>query len=141
MELADRLSRLYAALIDYAIILPFSVGAAVVIPGLRGSTAMMPAIIVLILIFFGFLGYQLWLLTTLGQTLGKKLIGIKIVLIKDLSNGGFVANVLLRGGVPWVLSAIPGLGILFALADNLFIFREDRRCLHDYIAGTCVIKA
>ena len=33
----------------------------------------------------------------------------------------------------WLLAAIPGIGNLYALVDVLFIFREDRRCLHDLI--------
>ena len=47
----------------------------------------------------------------------------------------------LRGGLSWVLAAIPGIGNLYALIDVLCIFREDRRCLHDLIADTNVVEA
>jgi uncharacterized RDD family membrane protein YckC len=40
-----------------------------------------------------------------------------------------------------LLSALAGIGWIFALVDALFIFREDRRCLHDFIAGTRVVRA
>jgi len=30
--------------------------------------------------------------------------------------------------------------MLFHLVDCLFIFRQDRRCLHDLIAGTRVVR-
>jgi uncharacterized RDD family membrane protein YckC len=47
-----------------------------------------------------------------------------------------VTNVLLRGVVNGLLSIIP----LYGLVDALFIFREDKRCLHDLIAGTIVVR-
>ena len=42
--------------------------------------------------------------------------------------------------VPKVMGAVPYLGMIFHLVDSLFIFREDRRCLHDRIAGTRVVR-
>lgn len=80
---------------------------------------------------------QLVLLTKNGQTIGKKVVGVKIVMTDTGKNGGFVPNVLLRTFVNGLLSAIP----LYSLIDALFIFREDRRCVHDMIANTSVIKA
>ncbi|UPT72730.1 MAG: RDD family protein [Elusimicrobiota bacterium] len=142
MELAERLPRLWAALIDRLLVLPLILVTGFLLPyGLARNGNGIAAIIASVTIFLGLVGYQMWLLTTQGQTIGKRLLKIRIVLIKDLSNGGFVANVLLRGVVPWVITLIPGLGILFSVCDPSFIFREDRRCIHDHIAGTCVIKA
>ena len=40
-----------------------------------------------------------------------------------------------------IASVIPAIGNILPLLDVLFIFREDRRCLHDFIAGTKVVKA
>ena len=48
---------------------------------------------------------------------------------------------LARAVATWAITAIPVAGGIFALADLLFIFREDRRCLHDHIAGTRVVRA
>ena len=83
---------------------------------------------------------NLYFLATRGQTLGKMVCKIKIV---DLAgqNPGFVKAFLLRSVVPGIIGAVPILGPFFSLADPLFIFREDRRCLHDLIAGTNVVKA
>lgn len=85
------------------------------------------------------------LLSLRGQTLGKLAVGIRIVRV-DEAPAGFVHAVLLRAFVPaaiqFVLGMVPflPLGIAFWLADILCIFREDRRCLHDMIAGTKVVQ-
>ncbi len=83
---------------------------------------------------------NLYFLATRGQTLGKMVCKIKIV---DMAgqNPGFVKAFLLRSVVPGIIGAVPFLGPFFSLADPLFIFREDRRCLHDLIAGTKVVTA
>ena len=142
MEPAERLDRFWAAVIDRALVLPLVLGAAIFVPAMKDNAAGMFLLIgVSAVLTLALVGYQLRLLTTLGQTIGKKALGVRIVLVKDDSNGGFVVNVLLRGVVTLVLSAIPGIGFLFALADVLFIFRDDRRCIHDHIAGTRVVKA
>ena len=39
-----------------------------------------------------------------------------------------------------LLAWIPVFGMLLSFIDILFIFREDRRCLHDKFAGTIVLK-
>ncbi len=58
------------------------------------------------------------------------------------SNGAATAVKLL--GLRYVLvllvRAIPIIGDLLGLADALFIFRSDRRCAHDLIAGTKVVS-
>lgn len=84
--------------------------------------------------------YQLVMLATRGQSIGKRLVGIRIVTHPDGANPGGVKTILLRGVVPGIIGAIPLLGGIFSLADVLSIFREDRRCLHDLIAGTQVVK-
>ena len=98
------------------------------------------------LVVFGFamlvlFGVQLWMLVTRGQTIGKRALGVRIVRFEDEVNPGFVKVFLLRAVVPAFIGAVPYLGVLFTLTDICFIFREDRRCLHDLIAGTKVVKA
>ncbi|MCX6954258.1 MAG: RDD family protein [Verrucomicrobia bacterium] len=83
---------------------------------------------------------QLWMLVTRGQTIGKRVLGIRIVSFEDETNPGFVKVFLLRGLVPAIIGAVPYLGMFFTLTDICFIFRDDRRCIHDIIAGTKVIK-
>lgn len=87
------------------------------------------------------LGVQIYFLTTRGQTLGKMMLGIKIVNFDDEQNPGFVKAFLLRLFVNGLIGAVPFLGLAYTLADILFIFRDDRRCIHDLLAGTKVVKA
>jgi uncharacterized RDD family membrane protein YckC len=95
---------------------------------------------------YGLLGCGIWLvlnwrlLERSGQTIGKKALGMKIV---DLSGAlpPFGKLVALRYVLPILIAQIPFLGGLFSLADALFIFGPERRCIHDYLAGTRVVEA
>lgn len=130
MELATRGQRFRGALADALLVaIPYVVASSDQIPQPIRLVGLAGTAVLLVL--------QLYWVTTLGQTIGKKLAGTRIVLKDTLQNGGFVTNVLKRGLVPGLLNFIPG----FFLVDSLFVFREDRRCIHDLIAGTCVIKA
>lgn len=130
MELATKTQRLLAAIADGFIVgVPYVVGSLDSIPAPVRVLGVVASLALLIV--------QLVLVTKQGQTLGKRFIGIRIVMKDTLENGGFVVNVLKRGFLNGLLSLIPG----YFLVDSLFVFREDRRCIHDLIAGTCVIKA
>jgi uncharacterized RDD family membrane protein YckC len=80
--------------------------------------------------------YQLRLVSTLGQTIGKRMMGIQ-VRRTDGSPVDLGRLVLLRNIVPWFINSACG---IFFLVDALFIFGEERRCLHDQIADTIVVK-
>ena len=88
--------------------------------------------------FFVFHGY---LLATRGQTVGKMLVKTRIVSVEDGKILPFGRLIGLRYIPIWVASLIPVIGSLLAMIDALFIFRADRRCVHDLIAGTKVIRA
>jgi len=81
--------------------------------------------------------YQFVGAVTKGQTIGKKLLGIKVTKL-DGSPVDFVSIVIMRGLVGQVL-----LGIipLYGLIDALFIFRPDQRCVHDLVGATKVVEA
>ena len=71
-----------------------------------------------------------------GQTIAKKLVGIKVV-----RSDGSPASL---GRIFWLRNVVNGLlGIipLYGLIDILFIFGEQRQCLHYKIADTIVVKA
>ncbi len=82
---------------------------------------------------------QTWLLCNRGQTLGKLWLKIRIVRT-DGSPAGFAQVIMLRSFVMQLLTLIPVVGSLLALVDPLLIFREDRRCIHDLLADTCVVE-
>ena len=77
---------------------------------------------------------QWFLLTTSGQTIGKKLLMIRIVTTSG-KLPGFLQAVVLRNWLRAVISVLP----FFGLIDVLFIFSDSRRCLHDYLANTRVV--
>ena len=91
--------------------------------------------------FFIWLGVNAYLLAKHGQSVGKRLVGIRIVNIDDNRRTPFSKIVFLRTLPVQLVGAIPVLGGLFTLVDILFIFRQDRRCVHDLIAGTRVVAA
>ena len=136
--LASRGSRLAAALIDgVAAFVAFLPGMGAIMAADSESGAMMGfALLGLGLLALGC--YQLYLLTTQGQTIGKKMMNIRIVRYDDGNLPGFVKAVLMRSMVPGMIGQfIP----FFGLIDVLFIFGAEQRCVHDLIAGTKVVDA
>jgi len=145
VEAASRSSRFLARLIDGLIW--FAPLPLLLLPCLGA----LGAVVLLLAIFFG----QLWLLVTRGQTLGKQ--AMKIYIMREdgeLANVGWLllrefaipaAVLVLRLGGrrdPSVLGqAFQALLGFVWLIDVLFIFGGSRRCLHDYVAGTHVVKA
>lgn len=83
---------------------------------------------------------QIVLISIRGQSLGKMMLGIQIVRYVDEENPGFLRAIVLRAFVPGLIGSIPYIGMLFSLLDALFIFRADKRCLHDHIADTKVVE-
>ena len=76
-----------------------------------------------------------------GQTIGKKLLAIQVVdhqANKPLSFWNFVLR---RYSILLLLPVIPVVGVFASMIETLFIFRVDRRCLHDLVAGTKVVNA
>ena len=84
--------------------------------------------------------YQWYLISKSGQTLGKRWTGIKIVKL-DGSPVDFVSGVVMRVWIVAAIGLVPYVGSCVSLVDPLMIFGDERRCLHDLIAGTKVIVA
>jgi uncharacterized RDD family membrane protein YckC len=137
LELADVGTRFVATLLDtlaiYGPIIFIAIGSPLAerMPGLG-----------IILIGGGFLGVlamlglQLYFCATYSQSIGKRLLGIKVVRV-DSSPASLGRIIFLRNLVPGLIGSLCG---LFSLVDALFIFGEQRRCLHDHIADTIVVK-
>ena len=149
MDLAGRGERLLAAIIDglllMALMLPLMfVGGywqAGMEAGMRGESVPFGLQLMWLAIGFGvFALVQGIPLSRTGQTWGKRLLGIKIV---DLDGekpqlGRLLA---LRYLPVQLATGIPFIGGLIGVVNVLLIFRGDRRCGHDLIAGTQVVKA
>lgn len=149
-ELARRFTRLAAAILDSLIYV--AVGFAGFAPVFlfdfaseepSDETAGVIGMVFLGLMMVGLLAVfivNLYFLHRDGQTLGKKALKIRIVRTSDdrASLGRIFA---LRMLVPGVIGAVPIVGPFFSLADVLFIFGEQRRCIHDYFADTKVVLA
>jgi uncharacterized RDD family membrane protein YckC len=141
--LADPGTRLGAAILDSIIGMTM-----VYLPGLvviwitaaagpRSGDGMVGAGLLMMLV-----GLAAWLWLTIkyvnanGQSIAKKLLGIKVVR-SDGSPVSLGRLFWLRNVVNSLISIVPGYG----LVELLFIFGESRQCLHDKLADTIVIKA
>lgn len=142
--LAGRWQRLGAAILDALIgviwSLPLSYTFGLYDTYIHGHRPPMGVAILSTLL--GFMAFALvngYFLQRTGQTLGKKLVGIRIA---TLDNGVPRLEKTLGVRYPVIMLAglIPLIGPLLSLIDVLLIFRSDRRCLHDLIAGTKVVR-
>ena len=71
-----------------------------------------------------------------GQSIAKRILKMRIIVRDTGDLPGFLRGVLLR---IWVPAAINQACSFFSLVDALFIFSDEKRCLHDLIAGTVVV--
>ncbi len=85
------------------------------------------------------LALQSYFIYTRGQSVGKQACSSRIVGI-DGQRAPLVRAVVLRTWAPLALPMLPWVGGLLAAVDVLFVFRRDRRCLHDLVAGTRVVR-
>lgn len=81
---------------------------------------------------------QCYFLVKTGQTFGKRHYGIKVVAL-DGNLARWPRVLLLRSFGPSAAMALTG--GTSALFDWLLCFLDDRRCIHDYLAGTIVVEA
>lgn len=141
--IANRMNRFLAALIDVVVMM------CVIIPPIYFMGAlpsMMKAqertfVQNLVVGFFAlvvFFALNTRLLMKSGQTIGKKLLGIKIV---DLDGNlpSFSKHLIKRYGMFFGLDHIPVVGQILGLINILFVFGKDARCGHDHLAGTKVV--
>ena len=127
---AGRGNRFFGALIDIALMVVLQgvgMAAAFAVDGPElayGWGAELPLIAV-----------QAVLVSRRGQSIGKLAMGIRIARA-DGRRVGFVHGVLLRS---WLMAWLNAAPLVFVL-DSIFIFGSQRRCLHDRLADTRVVK-
>ena len=132
-QLAGRGTRLLTMILDSIILV-----AMVYLPLMIG-TAVSRAIPFDLLVVAGLVGW-IWLTVVFvsrnGQSIGKKITGIKVVR-SDGSRASLGRIIVLRN----VLNSLLGIIPLYGFVDALLIFGESHQCVHDKIADTIVIKA
>ena len=145
VRLASRWRRLGATAID-AVLVPAVSFLLVMVTGVVehaedfvDNTWMLHVLALAIASYLLLNGVSLW---RRGQTLGKALLGISVRSAEDPANPApFWKLVAVRAWffallfvviVPWFA--------LLPLVDQLLIFRKNRRCLHDLVAGTIVVR-
>jgi uncharacterized RDD family membrane protein YckC len=143
-ESASRLARLFASLADafigFVVMFPIQLWAGVY----DGFPAMKPqefpkSLFWLIGSLLFWIALHGWFLAKNAQTIGKKLMGLQVVMA-DSGKPASLERLVFWRFLPMMLVAqIPYIGVFLVTADLLVIFREDRRCLHDFLAGTRVI--
>lgn len=140
LRLADVWTRFVGAMMDGLLYIP------VVIPGFliqavmgNGEDLTGLALGSMLMGILGLAIVQWYMIATSGQSIAKRLLRMRIVRL-DGSQVNFVHGVLLRSWLMGLLTNIPLIGFMVALIDGLMIFGNDRRCLHDRIADTTVIK-
>ena len=148
VERASRGTRLGAAMLDtlivFALFLPvlISIGFN---PAAWASVAAIenisgPPFFISCLLAVGWIVMTVVLVKRNSQTIGKKLLGIKVVR-SDGSHASLGRIFWLRNVVNTIPSFIPIVGNVYGLVDSLMIFTEKQQCLHDKIADTIVIRA
>lgn len=138
--LASRGERFAAALIDAVVSILITIPLFFVV-GLENLQE--PSIGLTAMTFlYGFASFLIvhgFLLFHYGQTVGKRFLKIRI---EDLDNNqATFSNILLKRYLPIsIVAYIPVVGSILSLVDVLFIFRADKRCVHDLIANTRVCR-
>ncbi|MDO3383748.1 RDD family protein [Gilvimarinus algae] len=143
-NLASRWYRLWAALIDGLIVMVFTMPVMYLTGGFEGALeGIQPSWQYTLLM--GLLGIVVFvlingkLLAQRGQTIGKRALGIKIVTLSG-ELPSVKSHLLKRYAVYFLLGNVPTIGQLLSLANVLAIFGEQKRCGHDYVAGTMVVN-
>lgn len=140
--LADRLTRLFAAILD-GIIAGFPLGILLAIfldvDSLQEGNISGFGVALAALWGIAIIVVNMVLLHRYGQTIAKRLLKIKIVRT-DGSRASLRRIVGLRIFVNMLPGLIPFVGNFYFFIDSLFIFRQDQRCIHDHIADTKVVK-
>lgn len=142
--LASRWSRLGAAIIDGLIVAAITLPLMFLTGGFSYATegaqpSFMYSLFITLVGIIVFLVINGKPLANQGQTIGKKLLKIKIVTIED--GHAEVPELLKRYGFYFMVPLVPILGQLLSLVNILFIFSASKRCLHDHVGSTKVVVA
>jgi uncharacterized RDD family membrane protein YckC len=144
VTIASRGDRILAVIVDAAVSsvigIPLVIWTGAFTALFHGQSISWPVVVELIVIPWSwyFLVNTYWLMKY-GQTVGKRYLGIRIADSRTEEVPAFW-RLLLR----LMIQSLPGFfgvfGRIFGILDILFVFRKDRRCIHDLLARTHVVK-
>ncbi|HEY4294317.1 RDD family protein [Luteibacter sp.] len=137
---ASRGKRFGGALLDSAVLFVVIVPILLMVTATGTTSGEDTALIVTILAVIALVIVNLVMMHRSGQSIGKKMMGTKIVRT-DGSRASLRRIVFLRIMPMHFLCGIPYLGGPIALANFIVIFGKDIRCLHDQIADTIVVES
>jgi len=141
LHLATRTQRLGAAVLDNLMVAAIGIGAALLMPLAEDNPNRQIVFVgFVVLAVLALLAVNLAGIYRSGQTLGKRLLGIRVVR-SDGERCDFARYIFLRWLAIAVIGAVPLIGPFLALLNVSLIFRENRRCLHDDFADTAVVIA
>jgi uncharacterized RDD family membrane protein YckC len=95
-------------------------------------------IVIFIASFSAFVIVNQKLLLEQGQTVGKKIMKIKI--LNDNNEVPNKTDFIKRYLFMFAVNQAPGIIADIGLINYLFIFRKDRKCVHDMLAKTKVVR-
>lgn len=141
---ASRWDRLLASLIDGLIMLVIVMPVMYLTGGFDGvSKGVQPSLVYILfmalLIIVVFIIINGALLTTKGQTIGKRALLIKIVTLSG-ELPSIKKHLLKRYGVYFLIGQVPLVGQILSTANLLIVLGKQKRCGHDYLAGTLVVN-
>ena len=149
VELAGRLRRLFATAVD-AVLVPALTLLLIMLTNVMEDAEdyaapeqIVASVVGLAVVSYLLLnGYLLW---RRGQTVGKAVFGIQIVAHRDGAPTATPAAlwrlVCVRAlFFPLLFAVVVPWWLLLPLLDQLLIFGKSRRCLHDLVAGTSVVR-
>ncbi len=142
--LAEPLERLFAALLDGVCVMIAMIPFVLISNGLKwlsnqGLGFLIYSIVLGIVGFGVFIGINYKFLVGSGQTIGKKVFKMKVVDMQGRQTT-LKGHLLKRYAFHLLLPLVPKIGQIAAFVNALFIFRQNRRCVHDLVAGTQVVK-
>jgi uncharacterized RDD family membrane protein YckC len=145
LPLAGRGRRFTATLIDVVLVPAVAILLMLVTGVLEHaedwSQNAMPILRMILLGLASYLLLNLWLLWRHGQTVGKALLSIAIV---DAKTGAQppLWRLFVRGlffPTLYMIVLVPYIALI-PVIDQALVFRKDRRCVHDWVSRTAVVR-
>ena len=145
LALAGRGRRLAATLIDLVLVPVLAILLMLVTGVLEHAadwaTNAMPVLRMVALGLASYLILNGWLLWARGQTIGKAIMGIAIVATATGDKPALWKLLFIRGlFFPTLYLVVWPIAAALPIVDQLLIFGKKRRCLHDLLCGSSVVR-